>query len=293
MKSRMQVVAWLAVPAALGILDCAAIDSTPTLKLSKSLKELDKPAEFIYTQASGKDASQVWNAAGTIDLAIAALSPADVTTTSLSATASIAKDTVATKPADTRAFTAGLRSLFLLADHETLPVGFYASAEDDQIKKAHGWLYRGQVEWISSNYLQWKPTLGSQHLLMNLFPRIGYFSRTVRGAQNGIDGRFGGPYAYAYFIARFGQVTAKDNWFPSLQLELTAQVAKDSVATDGFVKTTRRFYEGTVSYKLYDASSSGGWKPSVGLTRTVGEDPILNQPYKVQTAASFRVSYGF
>ena len=291
MKPRMRMVAWLSVPAALGALDCAALDSTPTLKLSKSLKEADKPAEFIYTQASGKDASEVWNVAGTLDYALPL--PANSPTTSVSATASIAKDTITAKPADTRAFTAGLRSLLLLAEHETLPVGVYASAEDDQVKKAHGQLYRGQVEWISSNYLQWKPALGSQYLLMDLFPRIGYFSRTVRGAQNGINGRFGGPYAYAYFIARFGQVTAKDNWFTSLQLELTAQVAKDSVATDGFVKATRRFYEGTISYKFYDASSGSGWKPSIGLTRTVGEDPILNQPYKVQTAASFRVSYGF
>ncbi len=272
--------------------ECAADDQPLPLKLTKSLKELDKPAEFVYTRPSGKDASQIWNVAATVDMAISQLSREGLTT-SATMTASIAKDTLASKKSDTRALTAGLRSLIQAAEHTTVPVGIFASAEDDRVKRARGGLYRVQADLVT-NHLKWfgSDSDSSKRSFVKVFPRVGYYLRDVRHAAEGNPvGRYGGPYAYAYAIASVGAVTPKFDWLRKAQLELTAQVAKDTTATGGFTKLTNRFYEGTLSYALYD-SPDNPWKPSLGITRTVGADPITNQPYKVQTAVSFRVGYG-
>ena len=149
-------------------------------------------------------------------------------------------------------------------------------------------MYRIQDD-IVTRHLKWAAPWG----YLKIYPKVGYFLRDLRNVgTDGVTGRYGGPYGAAFASFSMGEVTPEFTFMRRLGLELTAQAVRISTASSAaFAKGTETYYEGTLSLLLYESEKSS-WKPSVGISRVVGSDPVANLPHKVQTAVTFRVGYG-
>jgi hypothetical protein len=283
--------------ALLAISGNAIADSGLRLQLARDIK-FNKPAELIYVNSSGESATIAANAALQISTNLRALS-ADGVTTDVGLIASVARNTLSTKPVHKWGATAELRSQIRAAQNrdpqgnsynDTLTLFGTVTHESDRIAAESGTLYRLGATLNSNRLLRFSTSeTGSTRAALKLFPTVGVYQRSFANATATPAGTTGGPFVAVLAKGSLGSVMDL-TWFERVGLEASAQIARPSwgsAVTGG--RSSVKLFDAGISYNL--ASSDSAWQPSISITRTIGADPILDEARRVQTVIAFRVGY--
>jgi hypothetical protein len=257
-----------------------------------------KPAELFFTSDNAAASTYALNAAlVSQQIEIAALSNPGSVATSLKFSAGISKNTVSTNGSDKRAVDATIASHWdITADHHTkLLTTLSTSLDDNRLKNDRGNTERLDFE-LEAPWL--KPfdraDAGAKGGFLKIFPAVGLYRDQVSSTSDPVNsptGHIGGQYFGAHLVGSLGRVTSDAAWFERIGLDVTLQRVRDSSASTGFTTGLYNFADGTLSYALYNDDSSA-WKPSIGLTRTVGTDRISDELYKATTSVGLYLSYG-
>lgn len=258
-----------------------------------------KPAELFFTSDNGAASTYALNVAlVSQQMDIAALSNPGSVATSLKFSAGISKNTVSTNGSDKRVIDATIASHWdITADHHTsLLTTLSASLDDNRLKNDRGNTIRLDFE-LNAPALKWfqKADIGAQGGYFKIFPSVGLYRHQVSSTSDPVNsptGHIGGQYFDAHLVGALGHVTSDAAWFERIGLDVTLRRVRDSSAATGFTTGLFNFADSTLSYALYSDENSKAWKPSIGLTRTVGTDRISDEKYKATTSIGLYLSYG-
>jgi hypothetical protein len=255
-----------------------------------------KPAELFFTSDNGAANTYAISAALlSNDIDIPALSAPGNFQTYAKFSAGISKNTVSTNGSDNRAIDATLASNIDLSDKTKLHPELSISFNDNRLKQDRGNTIRLDFE-LNTHRLKWflKAGVGEQGGYLKIFPAIGLYHHQVSSTSdpaNSPTGHIGGQYISAHIQGSLGKVTPDAAWFERIGLDISLQRVRDSSASTGYVTGLYNFADGTLSYALY-SDDKNNWKPSIGLTRTVGTDRISDEAHKATTSIGLYLSYG-
>jgi hypothetical protein len=278
---------------------CAA-EEAPLVNLVKGTGKPNssKPAELFFTSDNGAASTYALNAALVSKQAdIEALSNLENVRTNISFAAGISKNTVSRNGSDKRVIDATLASHWdITADHHTkLLTTLSTSLDDNRLKKDRGNTIRLDFE-LNTPWLKWfqKADIGKQGGALKVFPAVGLYRHQVTSTSDSVNsptGHIGGQYIGAHLVGTLGHVTPDAVWFERIRLDVNVLRVRDSTASTGYATGVYNFVDGTLSYALYNDELSQ-WKPSIGLTRTVGTDRVNDELYKSTTSIGLYLSYG-
>lgn len=278
---------------------CAWSADESSWKLAKGITGADsgKAASIVYADDAGSasastSAALLWRLSREPEGARFA--------NSFGASLGYSKNTLSKKRSELVQLGGNARSIVAVSDdaQSNLVANLDLLYEDDRENRARGNVAVLDVALISSR-LHLSPELeeGKREKGFDtwLYPSVGFYRREVSSSSSPAatpEGSRAGSYVTLRLTSVFLVLGEKSTLFDRLSADISGTWIRESSVSGGYVPSSYRFAEASVSYLLYGSARGKGWKPSISVTRSKGTDRVGNEPYVDKTEIGFKVSYG-